>query len=318
MILEQLCKYPSKSCFTLSDMRGKPGQGLPHELVQYQQARELKLVTVDVNVSDVTIGAIRLTETRIYPAKRLRVKRPIHLISFVRKINRYSMKVHKRPASSWLAYLRARENQWINDSVATIIRTAKDFDAALIVVEDLNARALRQKLRSKDPELAQRYSTWPIAKILRRLERACEKRGIKLMKVPPQFSSHICPRCHSIMTDHGRRRVKCPRCGMEDDRDHVSIINLAKTAAIMLGIQYLEAPIRFILRDYEKRFPAQGPLRAPGSGEAKGETPNPPPGTPQGDSWVGGLMNLMPRTLSRSQPKARAAKRVSPAPPDGK
>jgi len=105
---------------------------------------------------------------------------------------------------------------------------------------------------------------------------------------------------------------------MEDDRDHVSIINLAKTAAIMLGIQYLEAPIRFILRDYEKRFPAQGPLRAPGSGEAKGETPNPPPGTPQGDSWVGGLMNLMPRTLSRSQPKARAAKRVSPAPPDGK
>lgn len=46
------------------------------------------------------------------------------------------MKAHKRPASSWLAYLRARENQWINDSVATIIRTAKDFDDALIVIEE--------------------------------------------------------------------------------------------------------------------------------------------------------------------------------------
>lgn len=130
------------------------------------------------------------------------------------------------------------------------------------------------------------------------------------MKVLPQFSSHICPRCHSMMTDHGRRRVKCPRCGMEDDRDHVSIINLAKTAAIMLGIQYLEALIRFILRDYEKRFPAQGPLKAPAQGRQRGRPPTLPPGILRG-SWVGGLMNLMPRTFSRSQPKARAAKRVS-------
>lgn len=113
------------------------------------------------------IGLIELTIARIYSLKRMRVKRPVHLISFVRRVNRRSMKIHRRLASIWLKYLRAREGQWVNDSISTMLKLARKFDAAPIVIEDLDAQGLKQKLKSKDPDLAQRCSTWPLIKLMR-------------------------------------------------------------------------------------------------------------------------------------------------------
>ena len=299
-------------------MSGKPNQGFPRELLSYMEKKSIRFVTADANVSDVTIGVVELAEMRIRLLKRLRVKRPIHLISFIRRVSRRSMKTYGRPASNWLTYLKARENQWINDSIHAIIKSVRDFGADAVIVEALDARSLRLKLKSRDPELSQRYSTWPVAKFLRRLERACEKRSIRLIKVPPQFSSHICPRCHSRMTNRGRRRVKCPRCGREDDRDHVAIVNLAKTAAVTLGLQYAPTPLRFILRDYERRFPAQGPLKALGSWEAKGETPQPPSPEPARGTLGWGVNEPFAEDLQPMPARGSGRQAGHPAPLDGK
>jgi len=44
-----------------------------------------------------------------------------------------------------------------------------------VVVEDLNPQRLREKLKSKDPEKAYLFNTWPVAKILRRVRAVAER-----------------------------------------------------------------------------------------------------------------------------------------------
>lgn len=247
------------------------------------------MVAIDVNVCDVSVGVIEFGSVRVRVLRRTRIKRPVHLISFVKRVNRRSQRLHDKPASEWLRYLNAREDQWINDSVSSIIKLAKETDA--VVIEDLDAAALRRKLRSEDPELSARYSTWAPAKLARRMEAACRSRGLLLLRVNPAYTSHLCPRCCHTMTDYGRRRVRCPRCGLEDDRDHIAILNIARAAAIQQGLQYADTPLRHILREFEKRVSALI-LEAvdPGSREMLGESTPPQdpeaPGQPRG--FLGG------------------------------
>ena len=84
---------------------------------------------------------------------------------FVRKVNRMSMRVYGRPAISWLKYAKNLDEDWVNKSVALVKRFMARSHA--VVVEDLDPQRLREKLRSKDPEKAYLFNTWPVAKILR-------------------------------------------------------------------------------------------------------------------------------------------------------
>jgi len=264
------------------DASPKASSGMPYLLRQYAEKRRLTLIAVDINVCDVTLGLIEATESRIKVLEYRRVKRPVNWITFVRKVNAYSMRVHDRPATRWLKYLKARENAWINDVVDSVCKTRCDA----VILEDLTPDTLVRRLDSEDPDLANRYKTWPLAKILRRLTRACQKRGITLIKIPPQYTSHICPRCYERMHDCGRRRVKCNRCGREDDRDHIAVINIAKIAMLHHSLQYLGNALGLQLRIFENKLSALSPQ---GEGQVlggEGETPSAPspprPDAPRG------------------------------------
>lgn len=222
---------------------------LPTLLTTYAGKGRLLLLTVDIGVCDVALGLIELGDY-LRVLNRTRIHRPVHLISFVRRVNRRSMRIHKRPASSWLRYLKAREHQWVSDTVHAVVAAGKKVDA--VVIEDLNNEALKRKLRSEDPDTSARYSTWMPAKLQRRIIAACVNKNIPILKIPPQYSSHICPRCSRMMADAGRRRVQCTFCGMNDDRDNIAIVNLARTAAVASGLQYLTNNLGQELRKYEQ------------------------------------------------------------------
>ena len=197
------------------DASPKASSELPYLLRQYAGRRRLTLLAIDINVCDVTLGLIEATETRIKILEYRRVKRPINWITFVRKVNAYSMRVHRRPAKSWLKYLKARESAWINEAVNAVCKARY----GAVVMEDLTPRELVRRLNSEDPDLANRYKTWPLAKVIRRITKACEKRGITLIKIPPQHMSHVCPRCYERMQDCGRLelvRGPKPRWGRWD------------------------------------------------------------------------------------------------------
>jgi len=62
-----------------------------------------------------------------------------------------------------------------------------------------------------------------------------EKQGAPEIIVKPKGTSTECPKCHSRMRENGYRRLKCPGCGFEADRDTVGIMNIEGRALEQMG-----------------------------------------------------------------------------------
>jgi putative transposase len=63
------------------------------------------------------------------------------------------------------------------------------------------------------------------------------KHGVLLAIVNPNGTSSEYPKCDSKLEENGYRRLKCPRCGFEADRDIIGKLNIRKKALQMLGIK---------------------------------------------------------------------------------
>jgi transposase len=55
--------------------------------------------------------------------------------------------------------------------------------------------------------------------------------------VDPSGTSSECPQCNSKLAESGYRRLKCPRCGFEADRDIMGKLNIRKGALKILRIK---------------------------------------------------------------------------------
>jgi IS605 OrfB family transposase len=62
------------------------------------------------------------------------------------------------------------------------------------------------------------------------------KHGVPLAIVKPNGTSSECPKCDSKLEENGYRRLRCPRCGFEADRDVIGKLNIRKRALKILGI----------------------------------------------------------------------------------
>ena len=48
-------------------------------------------------------------------------------------------------------------------------------------------------------------------------------------------TSSTCQKCGSRLVESGYRRVRCPRCGLEADRDTVAVLNIEMVALSKYG-----------------------------------------------------------------------------------
>jgi len=48
-------------------------------------------------------------------------------------------------------------------------------------------------------------------------------------------TSSTCPKCGSRLVESGYRRMRCPRCGFEADRDTVAVMNIERVALSKMG-----------------------------------------------------------------------------------
>ncbi|WP_198011718.1 zinc ribbon domain-containing protein [Desulfurococcus amylolyticus] len=55
-----------------------------------------------------------------------------------------------------------------------------------------------------------------------------EKHGVPVVTIDPRGTSTKCPGCGAKLRENGYRRLKCPRCGFEGDRDHIAILNIER------------------------------------------------------------------------------------------
>jgi transposase len=74
-------------------------------------------------------------------------------------------------------------------------------------------------------------------RIARWIDWQAKKHGVPLAVVNPNGTSSECPKCDSKLEENGYRRLKCPRCGFEADRDVIGKLNIRKRALKTLGIK---------------------------------------------------------------------------------
>jgi len=65
------------------------------------------------------------------------------------------------------------------------------------------------------------------------------KHGAPIVIVDPRKTSSECPQCDSKLEENGYRRLRCPSCGFEADRDVIGKLNIRKRALKMLGIKVI-------------------------------------------------------------------------------
>jgi len=114
---------------------------------------------------------------------------------------------------------------WARRTAVRNVKHARE-NKALIVREDLNGliKALRRLPKNHRVRLIllgyRRLAYW--------IDWEAKKHGVPVKVVNPRGTSTKCPFCHTKMIKVGYRRLKCPRCGFEEDRDIIAIINLSK------------------------------------------------------------------------------------------
>jgi IS605 OrfB family transposase len=64
----------------------------------------------------------------------------------------------------------------------------------------------------------------------------CEKLGVPIIPVEPKHTSSICPNCSSRLRGNGYRQLKCPKCGLEEDRDRIAVLNIERRALGLLNL----------------------------------------------------------------------------------
>jgi len=138
----------------------------------------------------------------------------------------------RRRVSHFHAKARRIIEDWAKKTSHKIVESARRHQYA-VAREDLTG--LVESLR----ELPKEHRTALLILSYRRLEFwvdwQAEKSGVPLVVVDPRGTSSTCPRCWFKLVEDDYRRVRCPRCGLEADRDTVAIMNIEKRALSKMG-----------------------------------------------------------------------------------
>jgi len=195
------------------------------------------VLAVDVNERQIVVGNSR-AEVRVETP----VERALH---YRRLAERLQGKYSSSRYRTWLRrsgirrrvrhFHRKTRNiieDWARKTAHIIVSLAKQSKLA-VAREDLTG--LVESLR----ELPKGHRTALIALGYRRLafwiDWQAEKGGVPLFVVDPADTSSTCPRCGSKLVEVGYRRLRCPRCGFEADRDTIAILNIEGRALSKMG-----------------------------------------------------------------------------------
>jgi len=125
-------------------------------------------------------------------------------------------------------------NDWTRKISLEIIRLAKELRYA-VSREDLTN--LIKSLRKLPKDHKTKLIIMGYSRIERWIDWQAEKHGVPYVKVDPNGTSSECPICnYKELEEVGYRRLRCPRCGFEADRDVIGKLNVRKRGLRKLGI----------------------------------------------------------------------------------
>ncbi len=133
-------------------------------------------------------------------------------------------KIHKRIANRRADFAHKLSRQLVNEY-------------GIIVFEDLNTNGML-----KNHCLAKSIADAAWGQLVRYTMYKAEDAGRRVVLVNPRHTSQACSRCGALVQKDLSVRVhRCPRCGLERDRDWNAAINILRLGLQSLGIQSLEA-----------------------------------------------------------------------------
>jgi IS605 OrfB family transposase len=136
---------------------------------------------------------------------------------------------------------RRKVNQQLHIIANQIIAYAKQFPKPVIVMEDLTE--IRRNFH-KSRELNKRFHSTPFRKLQTYIKYRALLGGIDVVYLEEGLvknTSKTCHRCRHVAQDKGRI-YKCPKCGMEYDRDLNACINIARRVMSSAGWGRSEPP----------------------------------------------------------------------------
>jgi putative transposase len=187
-----------------------------------------KAIAVDINENNVAFGSterVRNVETK---------ERAIRTAYFLKRRRLQSRpRLNEKPL---LAKCRGRERRRIEDiyhKVANeIVAEAIEARASVIVLEDV--RGIRRRIRCSRA-LNGRLNRWGFRRFQKILEYKAKLAGLRVVYVDPRGTSSLCPICGEKLSPNGYRRVRCPKCGLDEDRDVLAVRNLLRRYQMNVG-----------------------------------------------------------------------------------
>jgi putative transposase len=185
-------------------------------------------IAVDVNENNVAFGSperIRNVKTK---------ERAIRTAYFLKRRKLQSKpRLNEKPL---LAKYKGRERRRIEEiyhKVANeIVTRAIEARASVIVLEDI--RNIRKRVRYSKA-LNGRLNRWGFRRFQKILEYKARLAGLRVIYIDPRGTSSLCPICGEKLSPNGYRRVRCPKCGLEEDRDAVAVRNLLRRYQMDVG-----------------------------------------------------------------------------------
>jgi len=123
---------------------------------------------------------------------------------------------------------------WARKTSLRIVELSKKLGHA-VAREDLTG-LINSLRRIKNKDHRTKLIIMGYSRLGRWIDWQAEKQGIPLAIVNPNGTSSECPKCDSKLEENGYRRLRCPRCGFEADRDVIGKLNIRKRALKKLRI----------------------------------------------------------------------------------
>jgi len=195
------------------------------------------VLAVDVNERQIVVGNSSVEQRIETP-----VERALHYMRLAEGLqekyssSRYNAWLRRSGIRRRVRYFHRKARNiiedWARKTAHIIVSLAKQSQLA-VAREDLTG--LIESLR----KLPKGHRTALIALGYRRLafwiDWQAEKNGVPILVVDPAGTSSTCPRCGAELVEVGHRRLRCPSCGLEADRDTIAILNIEGRALSKMG-----------------------------------------------------------------------------------
>jgi putative transposase len=180
-----------------------------------------KAIAVDMNENNAAFGSMehfRNVETG---------ERAIRTAYFLKRRRLQSKpRLNEKPL---MAKYRGRERRRVEDIyhklANQIVDEAKELKASTIVLEEL--ANIRERIRHSKA-INGRLNRWSFRKLQEIIEYKAKLAGLNVTYVDAKGTSSLCPICGGKLGPNGYRRLKCSRCGLEEDRDIIAVKNLLR------------------------------------------------------------------------------------------